>query len=59
MKLYIKNQWIILEIIFFLVVAILYAIDEKVGTVAFWIWILLLAGIPLCIGEFFNDKKLK
>jgi len=57
MNLLIKKQWIIFEIVLFLSVAILYSIDKNTGTVAFWVWFLLLAGIPLCIGEYFGDKK--
>ena len=57
MKLFYKKQWIIFEIFLFLIVAILYAADKSIGTVVFWVWILLLAGVPLCIGECFGDKK--
>jgi hypothetical protein len=48
--------WILKQSLFF-IVAILYAIDKNAGTIAFWIWILFLAGVPLCIGEYFSDKK--
>lgn len=57
MKIFPKKQWIIFEIVLFLAVAILYAIDKDIGTAAFWVWILILAGIPLCIGGYFGDKK--
>ena len=57
MKIFYKRKWIIFEIVILLVVINLYAADKSIGNVAFWVWILLLVGIPLCIGECFGDKK--
>ena len=56
MKLIYKKRWIIFEIVLFMIVAILYVAHKSIGTFAFWVWILLLAGVPLCIGECFGDK---
>ena len=57
MKILYKKQWIIFEFVLIMIVAILYAADKSIGTVAFSVWILLLAGVPLCIAECFGDKK--
>jgi hypothetical protein len=56
MKLIYKIRWVIFETVLFMIVAILYVAHKSIGTVAFWVWILLLAGVPLCIGECFGDK---
>jgi hypothetical protein len=32
-----KKQWVIFGFVLFLIVAILYAVDKSIGTVAFWV----------------------
>ena len=57
MKLILKEKWIFFEVALLFIAIILYSVDKEIGIAAFWVWGLLLAGIPFCINECLKEKK--